>query len=175
MTLNFPSVPCPSCGSTMTVSHENLRYEECGLPYVFLKNIYTERCDNAECGNLLRTIPKVAELHRLLALTLIKKTGRLEPLEITFLRKSLGWSKADCARKMHVQRTQPTRWESDLDPTPMSGSNDLLLRTLVAMNFRIAKYVDEMEMLQIKQPLPHVHRTVELAINEKGWYEETTP
>ncbi len=169
MTIEFPAQPCPACGQEMTVTHEDLHYEECGLPYVFLKNIYTERC---ECGQIFRTIPKMAELHRLLALQLVRKSGPLENFEIAYLRKSLGWSKADLARKLHVQRTQPSKWEREENPTKMNPQNDLLLRALVAVNNRITSYVDHMEDLDVKSTRPHVHRTVEASIDEKGWHTE---
>jgi DNA-binding transcriptional regulator YiaG len=169
MTLEFPTMPCPNCGGELTVSFEDLHYTECGLPYVVLKNIHTETCG---CGNVLRTIPKLAELHRLLALTLIKKNGPLENFEITYLRKSLGWSKADFARKLHVQRRMPSQWERAENPTKMSPQNDLLLRSLVAVDNRITSYLDHMEEIDVKSVKPHVHRTLEASLDEQGWHTE---
>lgn len=158
---------CPDCKSSeMVESLENIRYEECGLPYVTLRNIMIERCP--ECGNELVTIPKVAELHRVLALTLIRKPGRLDPLEITFLRKSLGWSKADFARKVHVQQSQVSRWESTASHTPMGEANDLLLRTLVAMNQDIRDYMEEMDMIDFGQQ-PHVSRRLSIEMVGRKW------
>jgi YgiT-type zinc finger domain-containing protein len=167
MTIDYSEIACPACGSKMTVSHEDLQYEECGLPYVVLKNIYTERC--SQCDMVLRTIPKITDLHRLLALTLIKKPGPLENFEITFLRKSLGWSKTDFARKLHTQKANPTRWEHPEKPVKMSSSHDLLLRALVAMDNRITSYMDHMEDLNLKQTCPLAHRNIEAKLSDKGW------
>jgi putative zinc finger/helix-turn-helix YgiT family protein len=153
----------------MVESRENIRYEECGLPYVTLRNIMIERCP--ECGNELVTIPKVAELHRVLALTLIRKPGRLDPLEITILRKSLGWSKADFARKIHVHPSQVSRWESITTHTPMGEANDLLLRTLVAMNQEIRDYMEEMDKIDLGQQ-PHVHRRLSIEMVGRKWLME---
>lgn len=161
---------CPDCkASEMVESRENIRYEECGLPYVTLRNIMIERCP--ECGNELVTIPKVAELHRVLALNLIRKPGRLDPLEITFLRKSLGWSKADFARKIHVQQSQVSRWESPTTRTPMGEANDLLLRTLVAMNQDIRDYMEEMDKIDLGQQ-PHVNRRLSIEMVDRKWLME---
>lgn len=158
---------CPDCrASEMVESRENIRYEECGLPYVTLRNIMVERCP--ECGNMLVTVPKIAELHRVLALALIKKPGRLDPIEITFLRKSLGWSKADFAKKVHVQQSQVSRWESTKTHTPMGEANDLLLRTLVAMNQDIRDYVEEMDKIDFKQQ-PHVCRRLSVELVDRKW------
>lgn len=161
---------CPECKvSEMVESRENIRYEECGLPYVTLRNIMVEQCP--ECGNELVTIPKVAELHRVLALILIRKPGRLDPLEITFLRKLLGWSKADFARKVHVHQSQVSRWESTTSHTPMGEANDLLLRTLVAMNQDIRDYMEEMDKIDLGQQ-PHVHRRLSIEMVGRKWLME---
>ncbi len=158
---------CPDCKKgELAASRENIRYEESGLPYVTLRDVEVLRCP--ECGNQLVTIPKLAQLHRLLALTLIRKPGSLLPYEITFLRKSLGWSKADFARKLHVRPSQVSRWESESAPVPMSPSNELLLRTLVAVDQRVENYMEEMDRIELgAAPQPQM-----LAVDhdEQGWH-----
>ncbi len=169
MMLDYPAMPCPSCGEPMTVTYEDLHYTECGLPYVYLKNIRTERC---ACGEVLRAIPKTKELHRTIALELIKKKDPLVSFEITYLRKSLGMSKVDLAQKLHVTKNMPTRWEKEKDSVPMSPQSDLLLRALVAMNYRITSYIDVMDGLNLKNVRPHVHRDLNFELGEKGWHAE---
>ncbi len=158
---------CPDCRQAELIeSRENIRYTESGLPYVTLCDILVERCPS--CGNTLVNIPKMEQLHRLLANIVIKKSGRLEPFEITFLRKSLGWSKADFARNMHVRPSQVSHWESEHKPSPMGEANELLLRSLVAHNRRIENYFEEMANLSLS-PQPHVQRRVAISHGHKGW------
>ncbi len=159
---------CPDCKKTELIeSRENIRYPESGLPYVTLCNISIERCP--ECGNSLVNIPKMEQLHRELATLVIKKSGRMEPFEITFLRKSLGWSKADFARNMHVRPSQVSHWESAHKPSPMGEANELLLRSLVAHNRRIEDYFAQMASLSFA-PQPHGQRRVTISHSEKGWF-----
>ncbi|MDY0270582.1 type II TA system antitoxin MqsA family protein [Trichloromonas sp.] len=161
---------CPDCRQAELVeSRENIRYTESGLPYVTLCDILVERCPS--CGNTLVNIPKMEQLHRLLATIVIKKSGRLEPFEITFLRKSLGWSKADFARNMHVRPSQVSHWESEHKPSPMGEANELLLRSLVAHNRRIENYFEEMANLSLS-PQPHAQRRVAISHSPKGWFAD---
>ena len=161
---------CPDCRQAeLGESRENIRYTESGLPYVTLCNILVERCP--ACGNTLVNIPQMEQLHRLLANIGIKKSGRLEPFEITFLRKSLGWSKVDFARNMHVRPSQVSHWESEHKPSPMGAANELLLRSLVAHNRRIENYFDEMANLLLS-PQPHAQRLVAISHSDKGWFAD---
>ncbi len=143
---------CPACGKAgLTTIKNQIQYEESGLPYVILLNIYTKSC--SECGNSLVSIPNVTGLHNFLAIALIEKAGRLKPVEITFLRKVLGWNKADFAGKFHVQPNQVSRWECQSNPMRMSKANELLLRTMVAMNQWKNGYLDALENIPIEQEL----------------------
>jgi putative zinc finger/helix-turn-helix YgiT family protein len=161
---------CPDCRSAeLAEVRENIRYDECGLAYITLKNIQVERCP--ECGNRLVTIPKQTELHRLVAMTLVSKPGRLEASEIIYLRKSLGWSKTDFAAKVHVTRQQVSRWESPTNPKPMGTTHELLLRLLVADNHEIRDYVEEMDKLDLKRQ-PHGHRRISIEMVDKKWTAE---
>lgn len=137
---------CPECGEAdLLESRENHRYAESGLPNVVLQDILVRRCPN--CGAHLVSLPRLAELHRCLALVLINKKGRLSPQEVRFLRKSLGWSGADFARKFHVRPEQVSRWESDSSRTKMSISNELLLRSMVAHGNRVEDYPDKLDVV----------------------------
>lgn len=48
----------------------------------------------------------------MLARAVATKRERLEPVEIRFLRKTLGWSASDFARYMGVTRESVSRWEN---------------------------------------------------------------
>lgn len=159
---------CPDCKKEeMVKGTETIRYEECGLPHVVLKDIPLRRCTN--CGNQLVSIPSLAGLHRTIAVALVNKPERLSPLEIAFLRKSLGWSKADFARKLHVRPEQVSRWESSKSPVPMQVQSELLLRSLVAMGQKIENYKDHMEELASKDAAETA--IVSLVYNDTGWHK----
>jgi putative zinc finger/helix-turn-helix YgiT family protein len=145
---------CTECRhAEMAVSRENIRYEECGLPNVVLKDIEVKRC--SECGITLVSIPALAGLHKSIATHLVQQSERLSPSEICFLRKYMGWSKTDFARKLHVRTEQVSRWESEHKPVPMNKQSELLLRSLVALGNKIDDYGEKMEKLTLeyqKQP-----------------------
>ena len=52
---------------------------------------------------------EVAELHRAIAIAVSQKTARLSGEEVRFLRKFLGWSGADFARRGHAFHLQHRR------------------------------------------------------------------
>lgn len=135
---------CPDCKQAeMQQNRETIRYEESGLSNVVLKNIPIRHCP--DCGNQLVSIPNLSGLHRYIAIALVLKPERVTPEEVSFLRKSLGWSKAHFSRKLHVRPEQVSRWESKTKPVPMSVQGELLLRTLVAMGQQIDDYKEHLE------------------------------
>lgn len=135
---------CPQCQKTELVSScENYHYVESGLRNVTLRDVTVRSCP--ACGARLATIPRMAELHRALALALLRKPERLVPGEIRFLRKHLGWSGADFARKLHCSPSQVSRWESETSPVPMSNAYELLLRAAVALGEKVEDYAERME------------------------------
>jgi putative zinc finger/helix-turn-helix YgiT family protein len=121
---------CPQCRHEMVRSTENHRYTESGLSNVVLVGVEVRRCQN--CGETAVAIPRLEELHRSLAMSLIRHTGRLAPSEIRFLRKWLGWSGVDFAKHMGVAPETVSRWESVENLKPMGGTAERLLRLAVA-------------------------------------------
>ena len=77
-------------------------------------------------------VPRIEQLHRSLAMAVIRRPGRLTPHEIRFLRKWRGWSGADFARTMGVDRATVSRWESVDSPQVMGPVADRLLRLAAA-------------------------------------------
>ena len=135
---------CDECGKAEYIeTHENHRYLESGLPNIVLESVLIRRCP--ACGSHLVTIPRMTELHRSVAVRLIKKRARLAPQEVTFLRKSLNWSKPEFAKKMHVKQEQIYRWESLTNHKPMMIQSELLLRAFVALDKKINDYDDQVD------------------------------
>lgn len=101
---------CPHCGEPMETEIENYRYDDSGLENVVLTNIKVRRCHKD--AEIIVAIPRIEELHRVLAKEVASKQTRLTPAEIKFLRKYLGWSGTKFAEWIGVDRATVSRWES---------------------------------------------------------------
>jgi len=130
---------CSNCGCPMKARRENYLYAECGLPYITLAGIRVHRCP--KCGNYEISIPRIEELHRLIARTLIEKLTRFTGAEIRYLRKSLGLSSGEFARQMGVTAETVSRWEQDAVPVGLQA--DRLVRLLVAQGKLAMRYPGE--------------------------------
>ena len=109
---------CPDCrNSEMIETRETIRYDESGLKNIVLNDIKVRSCP--KCASKLVSIPNIEGLHKVLAVELITQQERLSAEEIIFLRKYLGWSKKDFAKKFHTSPSQISRWESLTKPVKM--------------------------------------------------------
>lgn len=120
---------CMDCGGDMTSTVREHLYRESGLDTVVLDKIEVRRC--SECSGEEIVIPRLEELHQLIAGAIVAKAARLTPREIRFLRKTLGLSGDDFAERMSVPHETVQGWESVENPTPMPLVNDLRLRLMV--------------------------------------------
>ncbi len=154
---------CTQCGTPMKARKENYRYEECGLRHVTLMGIEVRRCPR--CGNYEVAIPHIEELHRLIARVLIEKTTRFTGEEVRFLRKSLGWSGSDFAKRMGVTDETVSRWENDA--APIGPQADRLLRLMVAQGRLTTTYPAE-RLLKINPKKATVTR-LELESRDQQW------
>jgi putative zinc finger/helix-turn-helix YgiT family protein len=143
----------------------NYRYAESGLPNVVLVGIEVRRCP--KCGEEAISIPRIEELHKTLAMALIHERARLASYEIRFLRKWLGLSGVDFARRMGVNQATVSRWESTEKPQPMGPIADRLLRMLVVHGQPIAEYPDL--LAELDDTLEHVDRLLAMRPVRTGW------
>jgi putative zinc finger/helix-turn-helix YgiT family protein len=127
---------CESCGARMKSGRENYHYTECGLDAVTLLNVEVRRCP--ECGEYEVEIPRMEELHRLIAQEAASKVPRLAPQEIRFLRKYLGFSGVDFAATLDVTPETVSRWETG--KKPMSPVAERALRLMVFVQDPVAEY-----------------------------------
>ena len=118
---------CFGCGGEMISGPENVKYDACGLPGVTLVGVEVSRCGH--CGEYEVAIPRIEELHRVLASALVRKSARLTPAEIRFLRTTLGWSGRDLADHMGATAETVSRWEHG--KALMGPQADRLLRLMV--------------------------------------------
>ena len=147
----------------MRTRRENYRYAECGLANVTLVGLPVTRCPR--CGNYEISIPRIEQLHRLIARALIEKATRFRGEEVRFLRKSLGWSGPDFARHMGVADETVSRWENDA--APIGPQADRLLRLMVAQGHPITRYPTE-RLAQIN-PRKALATRLELAVTRHRW------
>ena len=78
---------CMECGEPLKVTRETIEYRQGGLPGVRLRNIEVRRCP--EDGEIYEVIPRIEELHALLARAVATKSAKLTPHEVVFLRNHL--------------------------------------------------------------------------------------
>ena len=152
---------CPACRNAEL--HETTkvhRYAESGLPNVVLQGVKVKECP--KCGHRLIGIPKMEQLHRTLAIALIRKPTQLAPEEVVFLRKSLGWSQTDLARRLHFDPATVNRWERGKEP--IGDKADVTLRLAVALSQRIDDYsVDELDKVAASAA-----ESLEIALSPSG-------
>lgn len=129
---------CPNCRATEMVrtDHDNYHYTESGLDNVFVDGVTTFDCPS--CGERVTRFFAMEKLHEAIARAIVARPGRLAPMEIRFLRKHLGYSNQDFARRMGVTPETSSRWASgDLG---MNGSAEVLLRLLVRIGEKVEQY-----------------------------------
>jgi putative zinc finger/helix-turn-helix YgiT family protein len=144
---------CVECGGRMVTRRENYRYDVSGLPGVTLVGVDVRRCQ--ECAYEEVTIPRIEDLHRVIARVVIQKSSRLSGIEIRFLRKYLGWSSGDFAKHMGAAPETVSRWETG--KTEIGAANDRLLRLLVVVKTPQEEYpVDRLATLSdaVGRPRP---------------------
>jgi len=119
---------CTKCGQvemgSMPETIERHHYTESGLLNVYLEGVPVRRCP--ACGEAYFRIRAPGVLHRTIAETVARKPAPLTPAEFRFLRKHLGWTGAEAARRMGVTGEQVSRWEHG--KTPISAMADRLIR-----------------------------------------------
>lgn len=154
---------CLECAAPMKTRKEDYRYDECGLKHVTLIGVEVTRCPR--CGNYEVSIPRIEDLHRLLAKVLIAKSTRFTGEEVRFLRKSLGWSGTDFARHMGVAEETVSRWENDA--APIGPQADRLLRFLVAQGRLMTRYpTEQLTRIDLKRATA---TRMKLAIRKERW------
>jgi putative zinc finger/helix-turn-helix YgiT family protein len=161
---------CMTCGEHMKARRENYRYVTSGLPFVTLQGVEVRRCAN--CGETEVAIPAIEGLHRAIAGALIRKRAGLAPPEIKFLRKYLGWSGADFAKRMGTSPETVSRWENGAKP--MGGLADRLLRVLVAKEAPVSDYaVDVLAHINADRKKDRKAQPVHLGLTRDtrtGWH-----
>jgi len=158
---------CLVCGgSTKTRREKHYRYTECGLPNVIIEDaVRVTTCER--CGETYTSLPAIEQLHRQIAAAVIRKRGRLAPAEIRFLRKGLGWSGVDFAKRTGTKPETVSRWENG--KALMGPQADRLLRVLVAKETPVMEYSVDVLAQVAADDGPATPVRVELKKGPKGW------
>lgn len=160
---------CWNCGSEAisrtTIDHD---YVESGLPGVRLLGIPAKVC--AECGARRISIPAIEQLHRVLATWVLKKPARLSGAEVRFLRKFIGLSGVDFARKIGATHETVSKWENDRKA--IGPQSDRLLRLLVVTMGQIQEY--QISSLDLISPEPRSSEVIAVTRNSHdNWRLDT--
>ena len=155
-----------TCGSEMKIGKENYRYTESGLDNVTLLGVEVRRCP--KCGEWEVVVPRLAELHRLLARAVATKRSLLKPQEIRFLRKYLGYSSADFAHAIDVAPETLSRWENGR--SEINRIADLLLRFMALNRDPLTEYpsVAPSAVEQLPKQIDPEASTPDLQVRETG-------
>jgi len=163
---------CVECGGPVKTRREkHYRYPECGLPNVVVDGVEITEC--RRCGETYTGIPAIEGLHRAIAAAVIYKKGRLASQEIKFLRKSLGWSGVDFAKRMGTSAETVSRWEHGR--APMGSASDRLLRLLVAKETPVTEYQVDVLAQLAGDDRPAKPARLRVARGPKGWKFQPGP
>jgi DNA-binding transcriptional regulator YiaG len=120
----------------MEKGFETRSYQEAGLPHVQLVGVEVLRCP--QCGNELLRLPKIEQLHRLIAAILVTAIRRLVPQEVRFLRKYTGLSSSTFAARLSTRDEEVLEWEAGLRRMPLWA--ELWLRVIVLKDNPVERY-----------------------------------
>jgi putative zinc finger/helix-turn-helix YgiT family protein len=143
------------------------RYTIGGLPHVELHGVHVTRCAGCDTEGIV--IPRIGQLHRVLADAFVTQRRMLAPVEIRFLRKHIGLSGAEFAQRMGVSRETVSRWETGAKT--MGAVADRLLRLLVVTHeptegYAVDDFLKELE----DEPAPRKLSAVPVwNSRDKGW------
>lgn len=166
---------CAECGSDRVTVDRNaaIRYDMGGLHHITLQGVAMQRC--ASCGDEGIKIPRIGQLHRVLADYLIRQPRLLMGNEIRFLRTHLGLSTQDFSHRMGVTRETVSRWENARER--MGEPTDHLLRALVTSYQPTKSYAvdDLLRDLPDTLRLPKEEKAVNASVQNTttGWKAET--
>lgn len=157
---------CRSCGMEMVERRATTgtpyAYTLSGLKGVFLEGISVFQCK--ACGEEVPIIPKLGELHHLIALSLFKKEGLLTGSELKFLRKNAGFQAIEFAALMGVSPTYLSKAENG--KCPLGPGADKLARMLSAVDekmrgllIEIAKDLKPSKKRSTKKPIFRLERS----------------
>lgn len=150
---------CVQCGTEMKESRQSLEWDLSGVPVTIEDSMVL---DCPKCGEQERGLFAMEALVHEVARHIARSPEQLAPAEIRLLRKSLGLSAVDLARKMDADKATVSRWETGAQP--MGGMSERLLRLMVLTERPVEEYP-----LEEMATEPHRRRRITANHGKKGW------
>lgn len=163
---------CFDCGKEMQRQEGFYRYDESGLKNIQLVDVPIYKCPS--CGESEVEIPQTEELHNLLGLLIAFSTKGLNPEEIRYLRKHMGYSQEELADKLGVSRITVNRWEAR---TPIKRNDDRHLRRIYIENKgkEFDRFTNVHRILLAVLEKSHITGKQKLKIRKQDWVENHPP
>jgi putative zinc finger/helix-turn-helix YgiT family protein len=143
---------CDECGNDMdsrkTTSEDAYHYDLCGLDNIFLVGITVYEC--VGCGTVIPEIPRVPELHQVIAEELAKKQAFLTGREIRFLRNRAGLSAKEFAVLLDISPEHLSRVENG-HTRSLGGAADKLARVVVAEGEPVQELLKRFAQTRLKE------------------------
>jgi hypothetical protein len=123
------STACTRCNNIALkiVDHESYLYEDCGLPNVVLSGLSIDHCQ--ACNSETVSLPRIPDLRRELAKTVLLKPAALTGREFRFLRAVAGLSTLLFAEQLGIVTQTIQAWERC---EALRYLNDLGARVVIA-------------------------------------------
>lgn len=142
---------CEVCGDETVerkaTNNAPYRYLLSGLKNIYLVGINVMECPS--CSEEYPVIPKMEELHNLIANDLINKSTKLKGDEIRFLRKNAGFSSIEFATLLKIDPSSLSRVEAGKDK--IGPTLDKLARMLGATAFKENEKLRKLLLEQVEK------------------------
>ncbi len=121
----------------MTTYH----YTECGLD-----NVYIEGFDPLvdDEGERVHKVPKINQLHHVIALAIVLHEHGISGKELRFLRTAMGFTQAELANRLHREALSIGRWERG--ERPISSNAEAVIRFLAIERLELSPELTVEEM-----------------------------
>jgi DNA-binding transcriptional regulator YiaG len=110
------------------IVREPHHYKACGLDDVYLLNGFT--VEETDYGRGV-SVHNIEDLHRAIGMRVISDKKPLSAREFRFLRKQMGFTQDQLAKRLRVDAQTVARYEKD--QTAIPGATDAVLRFLYAV------------------------------------------
>jgi len=130
---------CPKCKKNQPTHTAEYHYLESGLTNVWLEGIEILQCD---CGEEVVSLPRILDLHKLIADILLEQKNQLSGREIRFLRKHLGMKAIKFAAGLGVDNATISRWEHEKEKP--SEVADRLIRLFYAAHLGLQEKAEKL-------------------------------
>lgn len=166
---------CYQCNTTMEVIKDQpYTYDTCGLDNVIIFGIPQYKCH--ECGEVYVSVPKIKQLHQVVAVSLCCQKERLSGKELRFLRKEMRLKASEFAAVLSIDPSTLSRIENGHE-TPSEPLEKFIRSTYISMvNSTQEEPVctDWVEILKHVAKLP-MNPDRKIALNPGEWLEKMVP